>query len=185
MVWTPEHAWTLEQMWLWGIPSGVISRNMGNLTRNAVMGRVNRAGLMGRGGERLGRELEGAEIDPEGLRETAAELMREPYDAGNALHRHAEIAVACLLVGHSVRAVAKATGHDRGRVEATIAAMHERGVWKDGEAPPSAWWHHEEGRMAFMLDMMATEGLVVAHRTDRHGGRAYSRPDAAGTDEQA
>ena len=52
--------------------------------------------------------------------------------------------------------------------------MHERGVWKDGEAPPAAWWTHEEGWMAFVLDMMATEGMVVAHRNGRHGQRTYS-----------
>lgn len=175
MAWTPERADSLEQMWLWGIHSTSIAHNLGEVTRNAVMGRINRSGLMGRGGERLGRELSGAVIDRDAAREAVETLLHEGCDEGRSMHRHALVAVSCLLVGKAPSNIAKALGMDRHLVEASITALHDTDVWRHGEPPPAAWWHHEEGAMAFMLDMMAADGMILLSDTDRHGGRTYSR----------
>jgi GcrA cell cycle regulator len=46
MVWTSERMATLESMWTAGSSSGEIARHLGGVSRNAVMGKVDRMGLM-------------------------------------------------------------------------------------------------------------------------------------------
>ena len=47
MIWTDEMIGTLTRMWLDGSTSSQISRALGTVTRNSVMGKVNRLGLIG------------------------------------------------------------------------------------------------------------------------------------------
>ena len=49
MKWTDERIETLRSMWLDGRPAGEIARTLGHVTRNAVMGKVHRLGLIGNG----------------------------------------------------------------------------------------------------------------------------------------
>lgn len=49
MKWTDERIELLRSMWLEGRPAGEIARTLGEVTRNAVMGKINRLGLMGSG----------------------------------------------------------------------------------------------------------------------------------------
>lgn len=177
MKWTPDRVGALEQMWLWGIPSGTIAHNLGGVSRNAVMGRINRCGFMGRGGEYIGREHSDPQIDVHELHRTVATLMRDEYDHDDPLHRHAAVAVTCLLVGHSVNAVTVSGAAPALQATQTIRAMDHTGVWRIGATPPPAWWHHDEGWMAFLLDMMTTQGMILMKTTDRLGGRSYWHPD--------
>lgn len=174
MSWTPERVAALEQMWLWGIPSGTIAHNLGNVSRNAVMGRINRKKLIGRGGERLGRQMEGAEIDKAAVAEAVSDLLRGDYDERTPMARRAVVAVSCLLIGHASHVVAAGLGADPATVNADLQAMHDTKVWRRGEPPPAAWWHHGEGQMAFLLDMMTADGMIVLSATDKNGGRSYS-----------
>ena len=182
MYWTPERSDALEQMWLWGISSGSIASNLGGMTRNAVMGRLNRAGLMGRGGERLGAEINGAKVDKQALKDVVAELLHEDYDGRKAVHWHALVAVTSLLVGHRENVLAHALEVNIEAIRHSLDSMHQTGVWKREEHPPSAWWHHEEGWMAFMLDMMTAGGMISIATTDTNGSRTYTRPPERRTD---
>lgn len=47
MSWTPDRKETLKRMWVEGKSSRQIAEALGDVTRNAVMGMVNRMGLMG------------------------------------------------------------------------------------------------------------------------------------------
>lgn len=49
MKWTKERMELLKTMWLEGRPAGDIARTLGDTSRNAVMGKINRMGLMGNG----------------------------------------------------------------------------------------------------------------------------------------
>lgn len=49
MKWTEERMELLRSMWQQGRPAGEIARILGDTSRNAVMGKVNRMGLMGSG----------------------------------------------------------------------------------------------------------------------------------------
>lgn len=47
-IWTDDRVQTLRRMWIGGATSGAIARTLGDgVTRNAIMGKVNRLGLMG------------------------------------------------------------------------------------------------------------------------------------------
>lgn len=62
MGWTSERKETLRRMWLEGVTSRKISETLGDVSRNAVMGMVNRMGLMGSGAHnsKLAGRLHGA-----------------------------------------------------------------------------------------------------------------------------
>jgi len=49
MTWTGERIDLLRSMWLEGRPAGEIAKALGDVTRNAVMGKINRLGLIGNG----------------------------------------------------------------------------------------------------------------------------------------
>jgi hypothetical protein len=49
MTWTGERIDLLRSMWLEGRPAGEIAKALGEVTRNAVMGKVHRLGLIGSG----------------------------------------------------------------------------------------------------------------------------------------
>ena len=47
-MWSQERIDTLRQLWLEGLSASQISKRLGNVTRNAVIGKVHRMGLYGR-----------------------------------------------------------------------------------------------------------------------------------------
>lgn len=49
MSWTDERVSTLKKLWLDGLSASQIARQLGGVTRNAVIGKVHRIGLSGRG----------------------------------------------------------------------------------------------------------------------------------------
>lgn len=49
MAWTEERVEELKQLWADGLSASQIARQMGGVTRNAVIGKVHRLGLSGRG----------------------------------------------------------------------------------------------------------------------------------------
>ncbi len=49
MTWTDERVEQLRQMWLDGLSASQIAARLGGVTRNAVIGKVHRLGLSGRG----------------------------------------------------------------------------------------------------------------------------------------
>lgn len=49
MAWTDERVEQLKQLWNEGLSASQIARAMGGVTRNAVIGKVHRLGLSGRG----------------------------------------------------------------------------------------------------------------------------------------
>ena len=46
--WTAERVATLKKLWADGFSASLIAKNLGEVTRNAVVGKVNRLGLTGR-----------------------------------------------------------------------------------------------------------------------------------------
>ena len=47
-MWTDERVATLEKLWLEGLSASQVARQLGGVTRNAVIGKVHRLGLAGR-----------------------------------------------------------------------------------------------------------------------------------------
>ena len=52
--WTEDRVASLKRLWLEGLSASQIAKQLGGVTRNAVIGKVHRLGLAGeRGGERI------------------------------------------------------------------------------------------------------------------------------------
>jgi len=65
MSWTDERVETLRRMWTEGHSASQIAKELGGVTRNAVIGKVHRLGLSNRnGGARPGEEAEEAAPEP-------------------------------------------------------------------------------------------------------------------------
>lgn len=177
MSWTPERTDALVQMWVWGIGSGNIAKSLGDVTRHAVMGKINRLKLMGRGGEHIGRRnprppMNGdVPLTEKDIADSVAEIFNEPYDVSHVEDRNAAVALTCLLVGHDAASVKKVLGYDEADIEQAIDDMHDTGVWLRNTPPPHGWWHHKEGNMSFLLDMMASARMIMI--APIKGERAY------------
>lgn len=168
--WTEKEADSLESLWEWGHTSTCISKMLGRYTRNAVMGRIRRQGLMGRQGIRINACYRGAQI-PMDILETAA---REMLDGDNVqAHVNAMVTLAALHVGQDAATIANATGMDVDKVAHALTLLHDTRAWKKGDRPPAHWWHHEEATMAFILDMMVASGLIT-FKEDESGERLYA-----------
>src|SRR5687768_18412161 len=88
MSWTDERVETLKTMWSEGKSASQIAKELGGVTRNAVIGKVHRLGLSNRvGGDRLEDE---AGIDPlieEPAPEPLSEAEEEPEPTSAAANR--------------------------------------------------------------------------------------------------
>jgi len=56
MSWTDERVTTLKKLWLDGLSASQIAKQLGGVTRNAVIGKVHRLGLSGRAPPRNRRD---------------------------------------------------------------------------------------------------------------------------------
>ena len=64
MSWTDERVEALRTMWTEGRSASQIAKELGGVTRNAVIGKVHRLGLSNRGGNGEAEESLGAPVDP-------------------------------------------------------------------------------------------------------------------------
>jgi GcrA cell cycle regulator len=88
MSWTDERVETLKKMWAEGQSASQIAKELGGVTRNAVIGKVHRLGLSNRVGT---GKTEEDEVDPAG---TAATPMRADPQNRPAAESPAELAPA-------------------------------------------------------------------------------------------
>ena len=56
MSWNDERVNTLKKLWAEGHSASQIAKQLGGVTRNAVIGKVHRLGLSNRGGDGLAKE---------------------------------------------------------------------------------------------------------------------------------
>lgn len=84
MSWTDERVETLKRMWAEGASASQIAKELGQVTRNAVIGKVHRLGLSNRVGPGEGEASEEAPAATEPAREPAPEPSREPESAALA-----------------------------------------------------------------------------------------------------
>lgn len=177
MKWTPQAVDTLESMWLWGHSSGTISTILEFPSRNAVMGKVNRLGLMKRGGEYLGARMVGAQVDVAAVETELADFTGAAFDWDDPVCRALMVQMICLFVGQHANSVAEASERPVEEIAEVLEAMDATGSWKAGEQPPTAWWHAREGNIAFLLDAMVTAGLIACEQ--RKSGRFYRKAESS------
>lgn len=135
--WTSERMETLRRMWEDGSSSSEISRELGEVTRNAVMGKVNRMGLMRSAthNANMSRAPEGAcRTSMERARTRGDVLADAPADLVDAADAAATMVDAKMPEGSADRSV------DVGVPGGTVDARHV-----EASAPqPAATVAHEE-----------------------------------------
>lgn len=154
--WSQQDRDLVCTMWAMGENSRTIAERLcvhgHQVTRNAVMGMVDRLGLMGLG-------------QPDTLRlrtfERVSSLFLMPFSLGEPLHR--EAALTLLVAGRralrEMEPLAIASGVDR---TSTCRFLDRLGiVWPEGSPVPTRWAGGIEGNLAFILDM-----AVVSARLD-------------------
>ena len=65
MAWTEERVEKLKELWAQGLSASQIAKELGGVTRNAVIGKVHRLGLSSRAGGKGGEEKPAAESTPQ------------------------------------------------------------------------------------------------------------------------
>lgn len=155
--WTDSDKDLIRTMWAMGTHSSDIAQALAGrlrrvVTRNSVMGVIDRIGLMGLGHADAARLSAIAKV---------SELMEEPFSMGQPLHREALLTI--LLVSHAARRDAEtlslASGVDRSSVSAFLERLPL--VWPKGRAP-ARWMGGVEGNLAFILDMAVVAGRIEA-----------------------
>ncbi len=159
---TDEEKDIVLQMWGWGISSGKIAKAIG-VTRNAVMGRINKIGFIGKKGYYLDKVRHHYELDSAEVRKDAIALLydEEDFDEGNRLHRNALVALVSLFVGRNDDHVARAAGLEIEKVRTANEDLDRSGAWRQGKAPNWEWWDKGGLSMSFLFDMMASAGLIT------------------------
>lgn len=156
--WDEANISTTEMMWLWGYSATEIANIIGAPSRSAVMGKINRMGLTGKGGSYVGANLSGAELNVKEIRKSVESLTGSPFTWSDKTDRAAMIQMAAILVGQDSDKLAKALGKGKADIDEVIRMMDQTGIWKANGRPPSGWWKNGEGNIEILLDSMVLSG---------------------------
>ena len=102
MSWTDERVETLKKMWSEGQSASQIAKELGGVTRNAVIGKVHRLGLSNRasGGksEAKAKPAAKSEAKPRASRANSAMTTLFPAPVGKTRHAGASVVRKCSTV---------------------------------------------------------------------------------------
>ncbi len=153
MSWTDERVETLKKLWQEGLSASQIAAELGGVTRNAVIGKVHRLGLSGRGQPT-------SSVKRQRRAAPAVRRAREPLSVGNlALQTQVESVAAPVMrpKGSSVVPIAK---------RLTIEKLTERTCkWPIGDPG-----HHD-------FHFCGHDSLDGVPYCEYHAGVAYQVPD--------
>lgn len=161
--WTPEEDRILSEMWLCGISSTGVGTVIGR-TRNAVMGRVNKTGLMGRQGRGI---MPTGICDGKvrmGIETMYPQIFDRPRLPGVS-DDVAAVVLAFVASGRECRPVHHVAGVTEIVANEVEACMTDLGIWPRGGCPKPEWW--TEGHSAIRRDVdmivgMMTKDLIAA-----------------------
>jgi hypothetical protein len=158
--WTEERKEILRRMWKSHRTSGDISKRLGGVSRNAVMGMVNRLGLLGRGGS---KENHATLAEAKRLLQ---DTLQEPYCRDNPHHVQTLVAIGAAMGGRDASALSKLLHVDEDKVAHALSSFHESGVWVEGEAMPKSWEEPRTGNVSLAMDSLVAIGTITRVRTD-------------------
>ena len=177
MPWTEETEQILTDMWLWGHSSNNISAVLSNVTRNAVMGKVNRLKLMGLQGAWLRTEQSPTGIKKSEITQMVATLIGEPYQQKKDDHFILAVMIMMMIAGRNIPFIADHLRAKEERVVGVIKILADKKIWQTGDPPPFHWWDKASGDMSLLLDSMVASGSLAFY--ERSGDRHYSAADKA------
>lgn len=169
--WTDHEKRTLREMWLAGRRSNEIARSLGGRTRNAVMGMVNRLGLMGRkepapavlGGDFVTVYTEALDrLAPLGRDEVLGWDDDEPIETRHLLDIHEDVAFLMSVILHGKDPETIAQTYEVSLPEAVrlLRRLHSTGLWRDGEQRPKHWDEVTGTPQVLIMDAMVLGGLM-------------------------
>lgn len=148
--WTEADKNLVRTLWARGTSSGDIASQLHfGPSRNAVMGMINRLGLLGLG-------------SPPNFRieamERIEEIFAEPFSLGTPLHKEALLSLCVSTSGPLVNPLALASGVARPDCVSFLEKLPL--IWEEGEPMPERWLEGLEGVYAFILDMAFLSGSI-------------------------
>lgn len=148
----------LRRLWKAKRTSGEIAKQLGGVSRNAVMGMVNRLGLMGKGGSHVPHPTLGE------AKHLLREVLGVEYDHEAQGHDEVLVAIAGAMCGRDAECIAHCLRMARGRVETVLSRFHDTGTWAEGAPTPDAWFDAVTGNVSMVMDAMVAAGRI---RRDR------------------
>lgn len=151
--WTREQGALLAEMWLCGMTSVDIASVTGR-TRAAVMGRVNRTGLMKRQGEGVMPKGTPVQQVALGIAITFPDITgmnRTPSRKDDV----ASVILAMVADGRRSRRIHSITGLPREVVRDVADALESSGKWPRKGGPEVAWWAHGAGAFRQTVDAVS------------------------------
>lgn len=149
-MWTDNDRDVVRTQWARGVKShDIVPLLSPGITRNAVMGMLNRQGLMGLG-------------HADAKRLTAIDKVEEIMDArfflGEPLHREALLALCVDWRDRTTESLALASGICRDHCATFLERL--TAVWPRGQRMPARWQGSLEGVLAFILDLAVVHGTL-------------------------
>lgn len=151
--WSAVDIAMLNEMWLCGMTSTDIAAILGR-PRHAVMGRIDRSGLMGRQGDGIVRPC-----SADAARH-AVNVAIVDYGTGRGDRRYdltCRIVLALVADGRRSRRVAAVSGVDPHTVRHVLDALDRVGLWPRRGAPPARWWTDGVSRMRRDIRMLTLD----------------------------
>lgn len=185
--WSAERKDQLRRLWSESRSSGEIASALGGVTRNAVMGMVNRLGLMGKGGSKtqssrpvvatraVGRPPVADRHDPDLIARTfgpgagpslaaarllVAEAFGMPYDPARAGHAEAYVAIGAAMATCDAEILSPLLDLPSERIEDILARFDRFDIWKCGDPIPETWLDETYGDTALVLDSLIVAGII-------------------------
>ena len=168
--WDDKKENVVMTMWHWGHSSSDIAKAINVESRNAIMGKINRLNLMGQKGIKVGAYFHGpVERDTE-IDEVVSEYSGNEFDPANHEDQVTAVIIAAIRYGLHEENIHKATGLPMTVVKQIIQDLEETRCWPRNAKPPAQWWHHHEGNMALMLDVLVAMKAItfVEKKGERH-----------------
>lgn len=158
--WSEERKNTLRRLWKARRTSGEIAKHLGGVSRNAVMGMVNRMGLMGTGGSYVVHATLGE------AKNLLHEALGVEYDRDEPGHNEVLVAIAGAMCGRDAACIAHCLRTSRSWVDAILARFHETGTWLEGAPTPDGWFAEGSGDVAMVMDSMVAAGRITKVRRE-------------------
>ncbi|SEP63553.1 GcrA cell cycle regulator [Faunimonas pinastri] len=83
MSWTDERVETLKKLWQEGLSASQIAAELGSVTRNAVIGKVHRLGMSGRGQPVASAKRQRRAVSPQQQQSVERKIAKPPVTIGN------------------------------------------------------------------------------------------------------
>jgi hypothetical protein len=89
----------------------------------------------------------------------------------------AMVLLASELVGPYADRIVTFLGYPRGLVQVIAARLHEARIWEKDEVRFENWFDTEKETVAFLLDLMVAQGLLIRRWSEEKKQFAYCAPD--------